>query len=518
MRISTNLMQQLAQNSILEQQAKLSKTEQQIATGRQILSPADDPAGATRVLSLNQVRDMTSQYQTNINSARERLNLEENALSGVVNLLQRSHELALQGNNGTLDNQARRDLSFEVQELIKEALALANKRDSNGEYLFAGYQSHTKPFSRAGSTFSYAGDNGHKQLQIAEDRQIRASDSGTDVFRAIRNGNGTFVTSVNSANTGTGVIGEGSVTDSSSYVSDNYDITFPIATAANGTLSFNDANNNDNLTYTLRINGSNVYSVSESGSPVNTLSGLATEINNDTGTTGVRAIVDGGTLYLANDTPSASTISVEEQISGASDGDADTLTGYFGSALTGATTPSATLSYTSDTASSYVVEDSGGNVVSSGSYQPGDQLSFNGMQVEITGEPQTSDAFAIAPSTNQDVFTTLQNLADVLGTGYSDSASQAQFNNSINRVLADLDQAMGNILKVSAQVGSRLNALDNQAQINDDLVFTLERARSEIEDLDYAEAVSRMNTQLVSLQAAQQAFVKIQNLSLFNYL
>lgn len=84
--------------------------------------------------------------------------------------------------------------------------------------------------------------------------------------------------------------------------------------------------------------------------------------------------------------------------------------------------------------------------------------------------------------------------------------------------LDQLDVILDNVLAVRATVGARLNVLDNQNEINQDLLVSVKTIKSQTEDLDMAEAISRFNLQIVSLQAAQQAFVRVQGLSLFNQL
>jgi flagellar hook-associated protein 3 FlgL len=74
------------------------------------------------------------------------------------------------------------------------------------------------------------------------------------------------------------------------------------------------------------------------------------------------------------------------------------------------------------------------------------------------------------------------------------------------------------VLLTRASVGTRLNALDRQEEINSDSILNTKTVLSATEDLDYAEAVSRFNQQTVSLQAAQQIFTQVKKLSLFNYL
>ena len=91
-------------------------------------------------------------------------------------------------------------------------------------------------------------------------------------------------------------------------------------------------------------------------------------------------------------------------------------------------------------------------------------------------------------------------------------------NNGMAQALQNLDQALGHVLEVRADVGVRMSQVENQLNINEDFTLQLQDSLSDIQDLDYAEAISRLNLQLTALQAAQQAYVKVQGLSLFNYL
>lgn len=520
MRVSTNQTQRAALNSILDLQAKLARTQQQISTGKKLLNPSDDPSVAASSLNLNQSLKITEQYQENINTARSRQNLEEGTLASVNDILNRVRELAIQGNSSTLTEVDRASLANEVRENLDALLSLSNTRDSNGEYLFSGYQGTTQPFSvNSSGNYIYSGDDGQRFIQIGSGRQIAVSDSGVDVFQAIRNGNGTFSTFNNAANSGTGVIDPGSVTNPAAYDGDTYTVSFPIPTSATGTLIFGDnVGTNDDLTYTLSINGTAVYSVSESGTPVNSLDDLAAEINDDTTTTGVRAYVVNGTLYLGSTSPSTSPITVTEALTGDSDGDADTATGYFGSALTGTTTSSVSTVYNTGDATFYIVEDSSGTIETSGTYTNGVQIAFNGITTTISEIPKTGDAFTISPSINQDIFTTIQNLAVALENGSSTPDGVARLANSTSRALSDIDQSMNNLERIRSQVGSRLKAMDAQEELNDAYTLQLQSTLSRLEDLDYAEAITRLEQQTLGLQAAQQSFVNIQGLSLFNYI
>lgn len=401
MRISTQQLQQQGINSMLEQQGKLGKTQLQVSTGRRILTPGDDPAASAQVLNLTQAKEVTQQYQANTEAARTRLSLEENVLSGVGDLLQRVRELTVQANNAPLSNSDRKDIAQEVRQRLDELLGLSNTRDASNEYLFSGYQGLAQPFSPASSgNYNYNGDEGQRYLQIGSNRQVAIGDSGTSVFRAIRNGNGTFSTQENPANTGTGVIDPGTV--NGTFVPDTY------------TLAFIQVLPTDPVTYTV---------------------------------TGVTS-----------------------------------------------------------------------GVVSSGTYANGGSLSFNGVQTRVSGAPANGDTFIVSPSANQDIFSTVQNLAQALETSIGSPAGQAQFNNAMNRTLIDLDRSLDNIIDVRTKIGSRLNAIDAQRNLNDSFKLQLQETISNLQDLDYAEAVSRLNLQITGLQAAQQSFIKIQGLSLFNFL
>ncbi len=519
MRVSSIQIQSTGLNAMLEQQARLSKTQLQIAAGKNILSPADDPSGMANILNLQQSLNITAQYQENASYARMRLSLEENNLGSINNVLDRVRELALQGNNATLSDNDRASIAAEVRQRLDELLALANSQDAAGNYLYAGFRETVQPFSLDPSgEYVYNGDNGQRFVQIGASRQVAVGDSGADVFMSVRGGNGVFTAREDSGNNGSGVIDPGSVTDPAAYDRDSYRIVFPLVTSAAMPLAFGDGSANDTLAYSLSINGTVVYTVDENGTPLASLDALAGVINDATAATGVRAYVADGALYLANASPSEAPIVVTEAMSGGSDGDGDTVNGYFGAQLSGATAPSADITYGAGNAAYYVVEDSSGNIEASGPYQEGARIAFNGIETAISGAPRASDGFMVEPSRNQDMFTTLGNLVRALETEIKGPDDRVALSNAVNRFVSDIDQAMERVNQVRAKVGARLGAIDAQEGLNADYTLQLERALSDVQDLDYAEAISRLNQQQVALQAAQQSYVQIMGLSLFNFL
>jgi flagellar hook-associated protein 3 FlgL len=191
MRISTSWIFQQGVNAMLDKQTALAKTQQQLATGQEVLKPSDDPTAATRIIDLNQVVETIGQYQRNADTADARLALEETTLSGAVDILQRIRELTVQALNDTQGAADRDVIAVEVRENVDALLQLANSRDANGEYLFSGFKTGTEAFSHDGSgDFSYAGDQGQRSLQIGATKQVAIGDSGDDVFMKIDDGAG----------------------------------------------------------------------------------------------------------------------------------------------------------------------------------------------------------------------------------------------------------------------------------------------------------------------------------------
>lgn len=99
-----------------------------------------------------------------------------------------------------------------------------------------------------------------------------------------------------------------------------------------------------------------------------------------------------------------------------------------------------------------------------------------------------------------------------------DLATTFEAGNADPNALTDIDTAIGSVLNTRAAIGARMNAIDDQKNANEAFDVAINQVRSSLEDLDYAEAISRFNQQLTALQASQQSFLKIQDLSLFNFL
>ena len=137
MRISTLQLFNQRADAMLSQQAKLSRTELQLATGKRIISPSDDPAASLRNLQLADRKAQNVQFLQNLDRAQGRLELEESALASGVNLLQRVRELAVGALNGSVSATDLQSIAVEVNSLRGGLVSVANTRNANGEYLFA---------------------------------------------------------------------------------------------------------------------------------------------------------------------------------------------------------------------------------------------------------------------------------------------------------------------------------------------------------------------------------------------
>jgi flagellar hook-associated protein 3 FlgL len=166
----------------------------------------------------------------------------------------------------------------------------------------------------------------------------------------------------------------------------------------------------------------------------------------------------------------------------------------------------------------YQVVNSGGTVVTSGTYTSGQAITFAGMQVTLSGAPAAGDSFAVAPSTDQSFFTTVQNLANALQQITATPAGQAQLNNSIVAAINGIDQALDNTQAVQSSVGARLNTITTSQAVATTQQTQLQQSISNIQGLDYASAVTSLDSQNTTLSAAMEAYTQTEGLSLFKYL
>ena len=214
-------------NGILNVQSQLAKTQEQISSGKRVVTPSDDPVAAARILQLESEQARVKQYQKNIDGAVSSLDLEESQLESVENILVRVRERAIQAGSGALSFSERQAIAEELETRLAELGGLANTRSASGEYIFGGYKGEQEPFVRVGNDFTYRGDDGQRLVQVASSTQVAINDSGNAIFIAVASPRLAGTAAV--GNAGSATISSGHVVDQAAFdanFSGSYTITF----------------------------------------------------------------------------------------------------------------------------------------------------------------------------------------------------------------------------------------------------------------------------------------------------
>ncbi|MBV1877529.1 MAG: flagellar hook-associated protein FlgL [Pseudomonadales bacterium] len=414
MRISTIQTYNTGLTNIQRVTGAAADSQNQIATGRKFTSPADDPVAATRILQLNQEIAIREQYQRNITSVTNRLSLEESVLDGVGDLLQRIREIGVQIGDGSLSQDDRGFLGQEVDVRLSEMLGLLNSKDSNGEFIFAGYKGSTQPFvDGGGGGFRFQGDEGDRLVQIGATTFVSSRDSGKAIFEEVQAASSTFITSDNPNNSAepAASISVGAVIDQS---------TFDQFHPEDAYIEFEPVTDIEppGINYTVRRM-----------SDKRVIQGLENE-----------------------------------------------------------------------------------------RYVSGQEIDFQGLSVRVSGTPNSGDSFIIESSSNQSILTTMGRLVEGLNKFDDSPEGRVQVSDLVESTLINLDNAQTSLLEARSKVGARLNTLDSTQALHEQVDIVSQEVLSELQDTDFAAAVSRLSLETFILEAAQQSFARIANLSLFKFL
>ncbi len=651
------------------QQVKMSKTQMQLSSGLNILTPSDDPAAAVRTLSLQETIDKTAQYQDNIGMVRSRLSIEEGGLDTAENIMFRAKELTVQALNDTLTLQDRVAIKSEIDQLLQEMVGVANTKNANGEYIFSGDLSTTPAVAWDAEVGSYVYQGGINQrvLDIAPERRVADGDLGSNVFSNIDSVSQEANTTVNGTE-----FNQRSVFDTlqslSNALSQNYEVPEAVLTGdrfvrfgmdygtpaalpvtasmpttfdltsdigrtitSTATLNFPLNYNGTNAVFDLVADGTNTQTITlaqdyatkeiliadiqgqiaASGTinglveidptanplefkSVSTAASPTLEINNqtsgtflaDTGFTsgqiaqpivvtlnadyadldavvsainatvngtvklsdiGVEARSNGNNIeFISTTTGKDSSVSIHDKSPvvgsfltdfGFADGEAGKgvdLGGSIEGTITIDDPPPAPLPVAlayNGTDTRFELNDEQGNkleIVLNADYGS-HSLLIAAIQAQITGSP-IDGKIEIDATANPMQFRSVSSgssasvqIKQVKGdflknSGFTSGDTGRVYSTTANDALADIDTALDNFLKVRTTVGARMRALDDQESQNEKFVLDMRSTLSDVRDLDFSEAISRFNIEQTALQAAQQAYSRVQNLSLFNFL
>ena len=236
MRISTVTMYEQGVSAMNRQQQNFMDVGQQIASGKRVVNPSDDPRAAARAVSVSQSLAVNAQQESSRVTARNSLSQEESVLNSVSDAIGSAKSLVVQAGNGTLSDADRESLASDLEGAFETLVGLANTTDGNGTYLFSGYEDNAKAFSRIGAgdgvdDIEYAGDDNVKQQKIDAERLMKTSDTGTDVFMRFSAGS-EYIAEADEGNTGNVTFSGPDVRDADAA---GYGETFDISFNGDGT-------------------------------------------------------------------------------------------------------------------------------------------------------------------------------------------------------------------------------------------------------------------------------------------
>lgn len=539
--------------------ANVIRTQEQISSGNRILTPADDPVASVRLLQLEQQQSILKQYSDNLTAAKNSLSQEETTLKSVNTVLQRVRELAVRAGGGALSSADRNSIAKELSEREAELLNLMNSRNARGEYLFAGNLGKTEPFVRnPDGTYSYFGDEGQRSLQVASSTNVAINDNGKRLFEDVTNAdrvingggvnNPALPTPPLPATTIAAVpeneqrvfVSPGLVEDervfnanfrngepySLAFVSGNefrlYDASgadvtseIPGGGKIDPLVSGGNAINFRGMRFQLDV------ALKEGDNPLD-LNNLLADIQPPATAGSPGPGTHSFTLQSAQTefaVTRSSTNASAAVVAGGSIVNQVTFNGQF-------PTSGVVLRFTDDSNYEVYAQPVGPNspVLATGTVAGPYPATFNvyGAQFTLSGPTSAAggDEFGVQPQFQEQrsILNTISRLRQALESSPTSPAGNLAVRNEVAIALKNLDNGMANVDEVHTEIGARLGLIETTGIDNEDVTLVNKSVQAELRELDYAEALSRLSFQTIVLEAAQQSYVKIAGLNLFNQL
>ena len=225
MRLSTSNTYSTALDSLVDRQARLSGTQEQMTTGKRVNHASDDPAAAARAERALSAERRTVASQRAVDASNNAMTLTETALADSVTLLQSAREALVAAGNATYSDAERQGVANQLQDIREQLFAVANRTDGAGIQLFGGQGSNQAPFVDAPGGVQFQGSSG--QVQAATSDALPLTLDGESTWMQARTGNGVFETRV-VASTGTAVIDAGKVVDPAALTGSTYSLQFSV--------------------------------------------------------------------------------------------------------------------------------------------------------------------------------------------------------------------------------------------------------------------------------------------------
>lgn len=182
MRISTSMIYDRGVGGMQQQWSSLMQTQQQLSSGRRVLTPADDPVASARAVEIGQSRAVNERFLVNIGAADDAMGLMEGHLQGAGKILHYVRERAVQAGNAALSPVDLKNMAVDVNAQFEAMMAIGNAKDGVGDFLFSGYKADTQPFGGTVDAVVYDGDQGERSMQVSASRVMSVSLPGNQVF------------------------------------------------------------------------------------------------------------------------------------------------------------------------------------------------------------------------------------------------------------------------------------------------------------------------------------------------
>ncbi|MBH3340353.1 flagellar hook-associated protein FlgL [Pseudomonas mendocina] len=195
MRITNSQITSMMHSSMNASSAELGKLMQQMATGKRILLPSDDPVASVRVLRVEREEASLEQFRKNIANVSGSLSTQEANLKSTSDAMLNVRDLLLWAANGSNASEDLAAMAGELSIIEDTIFSFANVRDEEGRYLFSGTLSDTPAlaFDAATQTYSVTGNDKHRQAAVANgvlvDENVTAASvfgAGVDVLNELR--------------------------------------------------------------------------------------------------------------------------------------------------------------------------------------------------------------------------------------------------------------------------------------------------------------------------------------------
>ena len=427
MQVSTKLLNQQQVRQFSKINDKIADTQERVSTGKSILRASDDPVAAVNLSVAREQSLLLSQFQRNIASAENKLNMTDLTLQETVNVLTRFSELITMARNGALNEEGHLAISTEMKQLKEVLLGLANTTDANGQGIFSGFNGVGRPFEmKVDGSVDYLGNRGQNSLAISENMSISTNIDGGSAFMRI---------------------------DTDGGRRSLFDIVDLTINAVETASAFSPKAN--------AFNRANVYFELPSR-----MEEWSMELSGSIGSKIITASINEGGLQNMVDAINAATAETGTAASLNADGTSITL-----------------------------IDDMNGDIT------------IKNIQIEGINE-------ALDKVVSYIEFTGI----DAAGVATTKSQKMTDADQLVSSSIGNMQKAIDNLSLQRAYVGGQLSKAATQIDVVGARKLAVDRDVSRLGDADLAALITDLQAQLTNLNAAQAAFAKIGQQSLFDYI